>query len=143
MTKVNHPMPVAPLLERVHKPSMLKRYCFQTNGGTIGGSLGIGRTRTAIVPSGAFGDCARASAARRATAGGRRITSFLATTDLVVDQKVRWKGRGFVDTLLDVVSEDVRLHRWRLRFGQYGSHPIRRVLHCHALNAFAAPRAVG
>ncbi len=36
----------AVLLERVHKPSMLKRYCFQTNGGTIGGSLGIGRTRT-------------------------------------------------------------------------------------------------
>jgi len=55
---------------------------------------------TAIVPSRAFGDCARASSARRATAGGRRIASFLATTDLVVDQKVRWKGRGFVDTLL-------------------------------------------
>jgi len=54
---------------------------------------------TAIVPSRAFGDCARASSARRATAGGRRIASFLATTDLVVDQKVRWKGRGFVDTL--------------------------------------------
>jgi len=54
---------------------------------------------TAIVPSRAFGDCARASAARRATAGGRRIASFLATTDLVVNQKVRWKGRGFVDML--------------------------------------------
>jgi len=54
---------------------------------------------TAIVPSRAFGDCARASSARRATAGGRRIASFLATTDLVVGQKVRWKGRGFVDTL--------------------------------------------
>jgi len=48
-----------------------------------------------------------------------------------------------VAPLLGVVSEDVRLHRWRLRFGQYGSHPIRRVLHGHALNAFAAPRAVG
>jgi len=45
--------------------------------------------------------------------------------------------------LLGVVSEDVRLHRGRLRFEQYGSHPIRRVLHGHALNAFAAPRAVG
>jgi len=55
---------------------------------------------TTIVPSRAFGDCARASSARRVTAGGRRIASFLATTDLVVDQKVRWKGRGFVDTLL-------------------------------------------
>jgi len=55
---------------------------------------------TAIVPSRAFGDCARASSARRATAGGRRIASFLATTDLVVNQKVRWKGRGFVDMLL-------------------------------------------
>ncbi len=81
---------------------MLKRYCFQTNEGTIGGSLGIGMdAHTAIVPSQAFGDCARASSARRATAGGRRIASFLATTDLVVDQKVRWKGRGFVDTLLN------------------------------------------
>ncbi len=60
---------------------------------------------TAIVPSPAFGDCARASAARRATAGGRRIASFLATTDLVVNQKVRWKGRGFVDMLLGLVKQ--------------------------------------
>ena len=66
---------------------------------------------TAIVPSWAFGDCARASSARRATAGGRRIASFLAASDLVVDQKVRWKGRGFVDTLL----------------GAYGTHIDKRL----------------
>ncbi len=65
---------------------------------------------TAIVPPRAFGDCARASSARRATAGGRRIASFLATSDLVVDQKVRWKGRGFVDTLL--AEHDEGMARW-------------------------------
>ncbi len=70
---------------------------------------------TAIVPSRAFGDCARASAARRATAGGRRIASFLATTDLVVGQKVRWKGRGFVDTLLPLPGRRAWLARSRGR----------------------------